>query len=654
MSNRSPRRVKFINNTYTIAQLHKELKRMKSNIKLYALFAAMALVTVLASNANAQIPVFDFYTSGIVQKVYTPIDGIDTPIDPNNFVTPLSYYLGSPQTDDDNGVAFNIPLPFTFNFNGQDYAAINIAVNGFVNFTRMPLDTRDPNTLFNQNEPNSTLAPFFGDHYLRPDTTQGFVPSTISYATIVDPSVASGQDSIFIVQWKNLNVNYLTAPFPKQSVATFQLRLYQATGDIEFHYGALSTGNVQTSGCSVGIEDENGLSFMNGLFTTGSDPIDSVRYSTRLSSIWPPSGTPGRVIQFVPYGYFVDHWGDGDADLSQYSQINPTGPTQQNQFVNVLDVIKILRSIVTNVPLDSVFGRYAYHADVNHNGRFIIVNGQRINDTTHYGITDPSQGHPNEIVFFHATSFDAALISLYIAAKLPDLPWIYDTVPPFGKLPGNSVTPAIAFGQTMTEKTDRFVTVPIMAQCVGALGADFTLNYDNANVRLVTINKVAGSDWNLEYSNNNVAVCGFGNYSVPTTIATATFEIIGSNAGQIVTAKNLTVNDNLSKDISVSLSAPVANNVLSSYPNPYNVADGMNQITYSTNNDGYVSLKVYDVLGNIVRTLVSGEQAHGLHTVLFNGRNDGQHEMPAGVYFYRLDADGISQTKQLTIYRSGN
>ncbi|HET7153410.1 MAG TPA: T9SS type A sorting domain-containing protein, partial [Candidatus Kapabacteria bacterium] len=608
----------------------------------------------MATNANAQIPVYDFYTNSIVQKVYTPIDGIDTVIDPNNFVTPLSHYLNSPQTDDDNGVAFDIPLPFTFNYNSQDYTTINICVNGFVNFTTMPLDTRNPNTLFSQNEPNSTLAPFFGDHFLRPDTTQGFVPSTISYAILPDNTQGAPAGSlVFVVQWKNLNVNYLTAPSPKQSVATFQLRIYQ-TGDIEFHYGPLSTGNVQTSGCSVGIEDENGLSFMNGLFTTGSDPVDSVRYSTRLSSVWPPSGSPGRVIQFVPYGYFVDHWGDGDANLNQNSPRNPGGPSQQNQFVDVNDVIKILRSVVTNVPLDSVFGREAYHGDVNHNGRFIIVNGQRQYDTTK--VTDPSIGHPNDIVFFHATSFDAALIALYIAAKLPDLPWIYDTVPPFGKLPGNggSVTPAIAFGQTLAGQTDKFITVPIMAQGVGALGADFSLNYDPANVRLISINAVQGSGINVVNNNNTIAIAGVSNFTVPTTVATAKFEIIGSSVGQTISTQNLTVNDNLAKDITVSLSSSANEYVLNSYPNPYNVTDGMNQITYSTSNDGYVSLKVYDVLGNVVRTLVSSEQAHGLHTVLFDGKNDSQREMSAGVYFYRLDADGVSQTKQLTIYRNGN
>ncbi len=49
----------------------------------------------------------------------------------------------------------------------------------------------------------------------------------------------------------------------------------------------------------------------------------------------------------------------------------------------------------------------------------------------------------------------------------------------------------------------------------------------------------------------------------------------------------------------------------------------------------YISLKVFDVLGNEVATLVNEKQNAGSYSVEFNGTN-----LPSGIYFYRLEATG--------------
>lgn len=607
-------------------------------VSKYSLWFLTALLLATSVPARAQVAVYDFYTSSIVlhPEGFQLIDGNDNALNPNNFVTPLSFYQGFPATDYDNGVCFNVALPFTFIYNGQAYQTINVAVNGWINFGQVPLDTRDPQLLFNNNLPNGTIAPFFGDHYLRPDATQGFTPSRVSWAV----EGAVGQ-RVFTVQWENLNINYLMAQDPKQSIATFQLKLFEAStlqtgrGNIEFHYGNIGSGLVQTAGATVGIEDENGLSFMNGLFVTDSDPLDSVRHSFRRTLNWPPSRQPGRCIQFQPFGFIVDHWGDGDADLSQGVPL-----------VTTSDALTILHASAWGIPLDSVLGRSAFHADVNHNGRYTIdLQGNRHNDTTRDLIA--SQHHPNEVVYFQATPFDAAYILLYLAGKLPTLPWILDTIPPFGKLP-TTIPTALTFGSA-SMSNDRFVDVPVMMQGVGAMGAEFNLNYDASSLRLVSFTAAKRDAQHMVATNGNrVVIAAVDEFSAPTVVGTVRFEKLGNGNLDIATS-GLTVNDQLAKNVTVNVGAPALSD-LGAYPDPFYTKNGTTQIYYSTKTDGLVTLKLYDVLGNVVRTLVSTEQSKGAYSVVFDGRDGFNNELPSGTYFYRLDADGVSKTKQLVVY----
>jgi hypothetical protein len=57
-------------------------------------------------------------------------------------------------------------------------------------------------------------------------------------------------------------------------------------------------------------------------------------------------------------------------------------------------------------------------------------------------------------------------------------------------------------------------------------------------------------------------------------------------------------------------------------------------------------LKVYDILGREVATLVNGEKAPGIYEVKFNGSG-----LPSGVYFYRLQTGSFSQTKKFVLMK---
>ena len=59
-----------------------------------------------------------------------------------------------------------------------------------------------------------------------------------------------------------------------------------------------------------------------------------------------------------------------------------------------------------------------------------------------------------------------------------------------------------------------------------------------------------------------------------------------------------------------------------------------------------VSLKVYDILGQEVATLVNNAQTPGLYEVEFNAQN-----LTSGIYFYRLTAGSFSETKKLLLLK---
>lgn len=95
-------------------------------------------------------------------------------------------------------------------------------------------------------------------------------------------------------------------------------------------------------------------------------------------------------------------------------------------------------------------------------------------------------------------------------------------------------------------------------------------------------------------------------------------------------------------------SAPRAFALAQNVPNPFNP---LTAITFGIPATGMVKLSIYNVLGQEVRTLVHGTLGAGSRTVVWNGTDSLGRAVTSGVYFYRLEAGGLTATRKLMLVR---
>ena len=93
----------------------------------------------------------------------------------------------------------------------------------------------------------------------------------------------------------------------------------------------------------------------------------------------------------------------------------------------------------------------------------------------------------------------------------------------------------------------------------------------------------------------------------------------------------------------VGNSVPEAYKLEQNYPNPFNPAT---TISFSIPKNGLVSLKVYDILGKEVATLVNTQLNSGQYNVNLNASNLG-----SGIYFYTLKAGDFVETKKMMLVK---
>ncbi len=589
-------------------------------------------------------------------KPFTLLAGA-TVLDADQFVDPAT---GNP--DHNDGYAI-VALPFLFEYQGYRYSRLAISVNGFVLLLRTgetpPLTGGNiPGRLFVNSEPFNVIAPFWGDHYYR--TTQpGYVPSRISYKV-----VGSAPNRAFVVEWRDLNINNPSLP---SSIASFQVWLYESSrpgnfqGDIEFAYGLTGSGGpVQVQGAAIGIKGGFG-DYLNGLVFTGD--VNQARTSTVLSSTWQPSGGSDTVIRFnaIPR-LFLEGWGDGDVDFSQVGKHTGMG---QDRFVTVNDVMLILRSVATDRRLDSLKGRQAYHGDVNHNGRYYYStrNWNNTADTAYHRRAIPTrslyywQDLPQDnslpyvggdpILFFEATEYDAAIIMLYMAGRVPYLPWLLDltVLPPYGRgaaAAGIASNLHIAQPHSSAPGVYRF-PIALNGAWAGALGIRVQFN---GVISGVEIAPRFADRLTVAYDAGRMAIAGVIECEAGEPILYVTLRVEDAQ----LRVSNVRLNDEELPELVVPLAVTAAPTTVGHVaPNP--VID-RTAIRLHVPEAGRYRVLLYDAMGRYVRTLADAEYSSGSYEVEWDGTNGLGERVSPGMYMCRIEGPtGIRELEPIVVLR---
>src|SRR5215212_183004 len=183
-------------------------------------FAIVIMLLGLSNNSNAQLN----YLFSASSKPYAPVEGGIAP--PLIMVAPTN--ANPPWTLSDEGFA-QVPIGFTFNYDGKDYDSVTICANGFVTLGDTMFRRLIPLSLYRNFLANGpfpvdgikpVLAPFWDDLDLV--DTRNLVYKTTGHKPF----------RVFTVEWKKTKWTFEST----EPGLSMELKLYEKTNVIEFHY----------------------------------------------------------------------------------------------------------------------------------------------------------------------------------------------------------------------------------------------------------------------------------------------------------------------------------------------------------------------------------------------------------------------------------
>ncbi len=227
-----------------------------------------------------------------------------------------------------------------------------------------------------------------------------------------------------------------------------------------------------------------------------------------------------------------------------------------------------------------------------------------------------------------------------------DCAWIDDVVFPMS---GDSSIPLI------------FVPTPsILFDNVNAndvLAADFMIR----NLGTSELSGLVSVPEDFELSLNGTPLPDTYSYSIPAnqnlilTLGYTAPDPAVNLEGQITISSNdpnsPTVTIPITVQACLSATDPVAPKVTrleGNYPNPFNPET---MISFATHQSGPVKLSIYNLKGQLVRSLLDSELPAGQHKLVWNGRDNSNNPVASGIYFYRMEAGKYSKTMKMMLIK---
>lgn len=209
----------------------------------------------------------------------------------------------------------------------------------------------------------------------------------------------------------------------------------------------------------------------------------------------------------------------------------------------------------------------------------------------------------------------------------------------------NAATPGAAGGalsaHMVYEICESWVPVEFTSFTAASSGNDVTLNWTTStetNNKGFEIQRSEVGDWAKVGF-----VGGFGTTSEPESYSFSDNNVTAGKYTYRLKQIDFNGSYKYSNEAEVEVNGPAVFLLNQNYPNPFNPST---QINYSIPKYEYVSLKVYNILGEEVAGLVNGMMKAGSHKVTFDATN-----LSSGVYYYRIEAGGNVSVKKMMLIK---
>ena len=200
---------------------------------------------------------------------------------------------------------------------------------------------------------------------------------------------------------------------------------------------------------------------------------------------------------------------------------------------------------------------------------------------------------------------------------------------------------------------DVSVPVELSSFTVDATGSSVTLNWrTETETENFGFHVYRGLTEQGDYAQiNKEIIRGAGN---SVQVQNYSYEDLNAQPGNTYYYKLVDVNLNGNKafhgpiSVTVATVKPTAYVLEQSYPNPFNPETA---IKFSIKEAGKVSLKIYNMQGQLIRSLVDADKSAGSYSMMWNGTNDQGVRVTSGTYLYTLKVNGFETTKKLVFMK---
>lgn len=215
------------------------------------------------------------------------------------------------------------------------------------------------------------------------------------------------------------------------------------------------------------------------------------------------------------------------------------------------------------------------------------------------------------------------------------------------KYPTNAVGVGGAPGEGVTIKAGASIIEPmkVIQDSYYRINIDKD-DQDNPGADMDTIGHVGVTDTTTVYTIINRNNAGHL-FNIKTDSNGEVWICIGTDSGFEATTtlyyKNISLTFNTTTDVNNDEKNPLKYSLLQNYPNPFN---SVTVIKYSIPKKSYVTLIVYNILGNEIASLVNQYKNAGEYEAEFNAK-----DLPSGFYLYELRTDKFIQTRKLLLLK---